>query len=137
MAVFKKGDLVTLIADWDCKGTVYYQQAVVFSCGKKQMILTHEKSGEELGRHFRPELGSLEMIPPSDQCYGWRQAGGVFPRMTPEQAVVSGLKVAESIQNFERWRIECAIKSGGSDINYVRAMRQDLDALHELSVIER
>jgi hypothetical protein len=52
--VFKKGDAVCWISDWDNKGQVRIVRAVVYSCGKKRMVLSDAASGEELGRNYRP-----------------------------------------------------------------------------------
>jgi len=53
--VFKKGQRVTLITKWDSKGTFTLTPAVVYSCGAKQMVLTHATTGVELGRHYLPK----------------------------------------------------------------------------------
>ena len=53
-AAFKKGQKVTLVVDWDRKGTIAVTPAMVYSCGKRIMVLTHALTGEELGRNYRP-----------------------------------------------------------------------------------
>ena len=85
---FKKGDKVTIISDWDKKGTCSYQDAIVHSCGKKQMVLTCAETGKELGHHFRPER---------DQ-YG---RAAVFPRMTRDEAIAATLSFAKVIVENE------------------------------------
>lgn len=55
MTTFTKGDRVWLINLWshqDCSFTV--REAVVYSCGAKQMILTDPATGKEIGRNFLP-----------------------------------------------------------------------------------
>lgn len=52
--MFKKSQNVNLVKSWDDKGTVSITPAIVYSCGKKQMVLTHAVTGEELGRNFKP-----------------------------------------------------------------------------------
>ena len=54
MATFKKGDAVTIIRKWSKECATYAQKAVVYSCGKKQMVLTCAITGQELGRNFLP-----------------------------------------------------------------------------------
>lgn len=53
--MFKKNQAVTFIRNWDSKGTVAITPAIVHSCGKKRMVLTHATTGVELGREFRPQ----------------------------------------------------------------------------------
>jgi hypothetical protein len=70
MTNFKKGQIVNLVKDWDGKGTVYIAPAIVHSCGKKQMVLTHAVTGVELGRHFRPQRegwGNAELVLTADE----------------------------------------------------------------------
>jgi len=73
MKAFTKGQAVTYIVNFDENGLFVFRQAVVYSCGKKQMVLTDATTGEEIGRHFRPELGGKN--------------GGTFPGMTDGQAI--------------------------------------------------
>lgn len=65
--MFTKGQTVNLIQNWDSKGTVSVTPAIVYSCGKKQMVLTHAVTGEELGRTFLParEQYSKALVVPS------------------------------------------------------------------------
>lgn len=114
---FNKGDLVTYIADWDRKGTVYFRHAVVYSCGKKQMVLTDAETGEEMGRHFAPVRGE------DGAC-------GTFPRMTDEDARAACLKAAERILERERAHYErCLAAGNGAD--YDAAIRRNIEALHD------
>lgn len=131
---FKKGDRVTYISDWDRKGTVYFVQAIVHSCGSKQMVLTNEATGEEMGRHFRPETGSLETVVVGPNTY--RIAGGTFPRMTDDEAVAAGLKVAAAIQQYQREQFARCLAGGHSEI-YNDAIRKNLAELHELRVFDK
>jgi hypothetical protein len=128
---FRKGQKVTFIADWDRKGTVTFRHAVVYSCGMKQMVLTDAVTGDEMGRHFKPAVGSLETIK-TDNCY--RMAGGTFPRMTDEEAVEAGLKVAAAIQQYEREHFARCL-AGGHGEGYNMSIRKDIDALHDLRAI--
>ena len=87
---FTKGQKVTYICSWDNKGTVAYRQAVVHSCGAKQMVLTDEVTGEEMGRHFAPVLGSLDNI----RSFNY---GGTFPRMSDDDAAALSLEVGAKV----------------------------------------
>ena len=117
---FKKGDAVTFISDWDRKGTVTFRDAIVHSCGKKQMILTDEQTGEEIGRHFKPEIGG--------------EMGGTFPRMTEEEAVAKGLEIAERVLAKEREHFARCL-AGNNGESYDNAIRKNIAALHEPRVI--
>lgn len=121
MTAFKKGQAVTEISDWDRKGTVTFRHAVVYSCGKKQMVLTDAETGAEMGRHFRPEIGN-------------DVSGGTFPRMTDDEAVAMGLKIAAAIQQYQREHFARCL-AGGHGEGYNRAIQKDIDALHDLRAV--
>lgn len=88
---FNKGQLVTVFGDWNRRGTVYFRHAVVFSCGKKQMVLTDEATGEEMGRHFAPVMGDML---------------GTFPRMTDAEAHAHAAKVGAWIIEREKAHLD-------------------------------
>jgi len=117
---FNKSDKVTFINDWDRKGTFYFQHAVVYSCGNKQMVLTDATSGEEMGRHYAPEHG--EII-------------GTFPRMTDEEATAHCLKAAADYVAAQPEYYERMIKNNSErypeDRYYEKSMRADLEKIHE------
>lgn len=50
---YTKGQAVTVIRDWDNKGTYTYQFCTVVAAGKKNLILADAKTGEALGANFR------------------------------------------------------------------------------------
>lgn len=54
MAAFKKNQNVFLIQSWNGKGEFQVVTAIVYSCGKKQMVLTDANTGRELGRNYLP-----------------------------------------------------------------------------------
>lgn len=118
---FKKGEAVTYIADWDCKGTVYFRHAIVYSCGAKQMVLTDSTTGVEMGRNFRPIVG--EII-------------GTFPRMSDEAAVTKCLEAGASIVASERARFDRCLAAGHGE-SYNAAIREDIDQLHEPRAIKK
>ena len=88
MKTFTKGQNVTHITNWDHNGTFVFRQALVYSCGKKQMILTDLLTGEEIGRHFNPEIG----------------AANTFPVMTTEEATEKSLQMATEFLETETAR---------------------------------
>jgi hypothetical protein len=128
---FTKGQEVTYISDWDRKGTVTFRHAVVYSCGAKQMVLTDAETGEEMGRHFRPAIGSLEVVAQGNLR---AMPGGTFPRMTDEEAVEAGLKIAAAIQAYERELFARCLAAGNGE-SYNRAIQKDIDSLHDLRVV--
>jgi hypothetical protein len=121
MKAFSKGDKATQIGSWDNKGTVFYRDVIVYSCGRKQMVLTDAITGEEIGRHFAPVIGSLDSI---NWCV-------TFPRMTEQQAVETCLIAGARIVELERVRMQDCIQRNSNDARYVASMQHDVDALHE------
>jgi len=115
MSAFKKNELVTYIADWDRKGTVTFRHAVVYSCGKRQMVLTDAETGVEMGRNFAPVVGELT---------------GTFPRMTDEEARSACLVAGAAITEKEAADINLRIERSTSE-SYSEAMRKGLVELHE------
>lgn len=114
---FNKGDQVTYIGCWDRKGTTYFRHAIVYSCGKKQMVLTDTETGEEIGRHFTPartEIGT----------------SGTFARMTDAEATAAALALAENIIARETARLERCLQID-ADEGYKNVIRKDLANLHE------
>lgn len=128
---FTKNQHVTLISDWDRKGTVTFRHAVVYACGAKRMILTDPETGNEIGRNFRPAVGKLENSLVNG-CY--YMPGGTFPRMTDEQAIEAGLKVAAAIQQYEREHFARCL-AGGHGESYDASIRKGIAELHDLRVI--
>lgn len=135
---FKKGDLVTFIADWDRKGTVYYRQAVVYSCGTKKMVLTDEATGGELGCNFKPQVGSLVSFT-AELPNGFKvrtPAGGTFPRMTDEEAEAACLAVAASIRKDEEEHYARCL-AGDHGEAYDAGIRKEIERFHEFRALKR
>ncbi len=126
---FKKGDLVTRIASWDDKGTFYFIHAVVYSCGKKQMVLTDADNGNEMGRHFSPALGEM-----SARKYG---GGNTFPRMTNEEAEAACIELAGRLVTEEKARLIEGRDRDGMTEGYKKAMQKNIDGLHEPRAMNR
>lgn len=51
---FTKGQRVTVMGDWDRKGTVWVRHATVHSCGTKVLRLTCDVTGDEFGDEYAP-----------------------------------------------------------------------------------
>ena len=114
---FNKGDAVTLINDWDRKGSTYFRHAVVYSCGKKQMVLTDAATGDEIGRHFRPACAKIGYA-------------GTFPRLTDAEATVAALALAETVLASETAHLERCLQNDTAGEGYKNAIRKNLAALH-------
>lgn len=118
---FNKGDLVTYISSWDNKGTVVYRQAVVVSCGKKQMTLQTE-NGVMMGRNYHPVAGTTEGL------------GGTFPRMEGEELERVALQIAANIVASETKHFETCLAAGHGE-GYDAAIRKQMNELHEPQVM--
>lgn len=128
---FNKGDQVTLIGSWDNKGTVFYRNAVVHSCGKKQMVLTCATTGEELGRHYRPERGALEKV----TGFNWV---GVWPRLSREEAEALCLEVGALVVKANREHLaERRIRFADAEPGYFAALDKSEAELHEPRALDR
>lgn len=114
---FNKGDEVTYISDWDCKGTTFFRHAIVYSCGKKQMVLTDAETGAEMGRNFCPERAEIGCV-------------GTFARMTDAEATAAALALAENIIANEAARFERCLQDDTAGEGYKNAIRKDLAQLH-------
>lgn len=124
---FRKGELVTYINDWDRKGTFSYTHAVVFSCGKKQMVLTDAVSGKELGRHFQPVIG----------IYNEQVPAATFPRLTDEKAEEICRNFGERFNAINKANYERCIANHVNNAGYCKAIQEDIDQLHEPRAINR
>lgn len=127
---FKKGEKVTYIASWDNKGTFCFQQAIVESCGTKQMVLRHAETGELMGRLFRPEIG----IPHSSSV---RHSSGTFKGMSDEEAREVCLQEAAIYLRWNRESIQNGIASAAPGASYAKALERELAKLHEPEAIKR
>lgn len=115
---FTKGQKVTVIGDWNGKGTCYVRQATVHSCGTKQLKLTCDSTGDEFGRNLRPVVA---------------EAGqpGVRPRLEGAALEAEAMSVAVTVLESERARLtHCRDKVGPTaGYGYTEAMQRGLDAL--------
>lgn len=133
MAAFKKGQLVTVLGTWDGKGTVFYQQAIVYSCGKKQMVLTDEATGEELGaRFYNPRIGDV-----SEARGNGGHWQGVFPRMSDAEAELLCLEAGALMLIAYNEHFDFRIKQWGSNLQYKASMEKSRAELHEPRAVKR
>lgn len=118
MKDFTKNQKVTRIINWDRKGTFVYQDAVVYSCGHKQMVLTDEVTGEEIGRHFSPLKAEVG-------------AEGTYPRLTVEEATEICLDLAAKFLDSYRAGDRKRIENTPGQEGYHAALRREEEKLHE------
>lgn len=122
--MFKKSDKVTIFGNWDRKGEVFFRHCVVYSCGKKQMILADAETGEVVGRHFKPvKAEGVEF--------------GVRPAMSDEEAAALCLEIAAAFLVRERAHLEDCIARNAGEGGYVRAMQASIAALHAPSFVKK
>lgn len=115
---FNKGDEVTYISDWDRKGTAFFRHAIVYSCGKKQMVLTDAETGEEMGRNFTPARAEVGRA-------------GTFTRMTDAEAAAAALTLAANVLVSETAHFERCLQDNTASKGYKNAIHKNLAALHE------
>lgn len=127
---FNKGDLVTLIGSWDNKGTVSYRDAIVHSCGKKQMVLTCATTGEELGRHYAPARGSLDKV----TGFNWL---GVWPRQSREEAEALCLEAGALVIKAVREHLAERRVRYADDKKFLAALDREEAQLHEPRALDR
>ena len=117
MKVFTKGQAVTYIVNFDDKGLFVFRQAVVYSCGKKQMVLTDAATGEEMGRHYRPEVGG--------------EHGGTFQALDQAAAIAKCEDLARAyLAKISQFYLE-ASKNLGFGEAYAEHMAEKLQELGE------
>lgn len=121
---FRKGDRVYLLQNWDRNGTVSVTEAIVYACGKKQMILTHAATGEELGRNFLP----------GEKQYNHDR---VMARTVRADAEAVALEIAAEILVDEREAHAKRLEMWGDNQVYRKTIEECIAALHEPRVIWR
>lgn len=126
---FTKGDRVTRISDWDGKGTVAIQEAIVHSCGVKRLILTDAETGEEIGRNFRAERNE-----PEDRITRWGghfAQGLILPALDRDEAIKIALESGAAIVASGRAKAERRIEEEAGNEGFISAMNSKINALHE------
>lgn len=126
MKQFKKGDKVTVFSDWDSRGTIKATQCIVLSCGKKQMTLALESTGENSGRNYRPSYNFDHSI--------YRDGTLVVSRLEGDELQAAGMDLADDYLEDARFAAHFKILNP----NYTEAfILQYLRELHEPRVIIR
>lgn len=123
---FKKGDRVTHFGSWDDRGTMYYTDAVVMSCGPKRMTLVCEATGAMMGRDFRPAVGTL-----SDAC---THNGATLLRLMDRDAQAFGLSAATEYIRHKLADAEMRVKLPAYSMQTVKSRTSEL---HEPRVMAR
>lgn len=118
--MFTKGQLVTLLQNWDRQGTVRVVDLIVHSCGKKRMILVDDAGAQFEGRFFSPAKEQ-------PGC------GYVVSRLSKADADAAALGFGAVIVKDERARMEHAIAHYGypETDGYTKSVRKSLAELHE------
>lgn len=118
---FTKGQRVTVISDWDRKGTVCVRHATVHSCGTKVLRLTCDVTGDEFGDEYAP------VVAEQGRC-------GVRPYLDGESLAVEAMAVATNQLEAERkYLTECRDHNAAGPNpcrHYVAGMNASLAALH-------
>ncbi len=114
---FKKGDAVTIIQDWDRRGTVSAHNATVYSCGKVRMVLTDTTTGEELGREFSPNAAT-------GTDFGTRM------RLTADELATVGLAIATRRVEATRAIYLSKLEEYKDNRGFCFNTQEDLDELH-------
>ncbi len=122
--MFTKGQEVTLLQDWDRKGTVRIAELTVHSCGKKQMILT-DCSGDKFEGQF--------FFPTGTDGRNYR----IVARLSAEAAEAAAIEMGADVAKVEREAMERAIAHCGhpESHGYTKAVRAEIAEIHEPRVI--
>ena len=123
-AQFKKGDKVTYFGSWNNKGVSFFTHAIVHSCGSKQMVLICEATGEVMGRHFAPVVGSKNGI-------------GTFPRVSDSATKLHGFGLARDFKANRIANLESYIARSSNPF-YIKSVREELNDViaDQINVIE-
>lgn len=103
---FTKGQKATYFTRWNSAGDFAYRDVIVYSCGNKRMVLTCERTGEELGRRYNPtgidshEIGTGFVL------------AGTVERMTDAEAEAFCNEKAAEYKKKELDRIAAAEAAG-------------------------
>jgi hypothetical protein len=120
---FNKGDEVTILTDWDGKGTVAYRHCVVYSCGLKRLVLLDAETGECIGRDFTPK--KAESL--SDLLLEYQS---IFSRLSGDEVRGLAIPCAEAILVEEKNHIEFRLEDSPNENCRLRQLKE-LEALHE------
>lgn len=116
---FKKGERVTVITDWDWKGTVAVRHATVHSCGTNVLRLTCDVTGDEFGHEYYPVVAAPG-------------ACGVRPFIEGAELEAEVTAVANGVIKKQHAHFDYCIESerDGSP-RYLKHMAEEKAAIHE------
>ena len=112
--MFTKGQKVTHISRWNNLGDFTYRDAIVYSCGKKRMILTDEITGEEIGRNYNP----------SGETFG----EFTVPRLSVEDTIALASEKSKEFRIKKEELLRHCLTIDASD-SYKQAIQVQLDEL--------
>ena len=119
---FTKGQRVTVIGDWDRKGTVWVRHATVHSCGTKVLRLTCDVTGDEFGDEYAP------VVAEQGRC-------GVRHRLDGSSLEAEAMAVAKHQLEAERKHLtECRDRNAAGPNpcrHYAAGTNASLAALHD------
>jgi hypothetical protein len=112
---FKKGQPVTFLQTWSwTTGEVKIVELIVYSCGKKQMVLVDEKGEKFQGTHFAPQVEQ-------------GRPGRVLPRLSKAEAEAAALEWSAQLIKAEIEHINrCLIHYATAGEGYLTCMRAKL-----------
>lgn len=118
--MFTKNQPITLFINRNNKGSVQVHDLIIYSCGKKQMVLVNEAGEKFTGANWRPQ---------EEQSSFHR----VTPRKTVEEADAYATSLAQHIVASEKARMENCISHYGypEEHGYTRTVRKNIADLHE------
>ena len=127
---FKKGDMVTVISNWDSKGTVSYRHCVVHSCGLQRLVLIDAVTGKCVGRDFRPKKAKslTDVIEDTNHIHFGTM---IFARFSEDEIKSIVIPFAEHILALEKKDIERDLLDDLNHPSRVRRLESKLAELHE------
>lgn len=120
----KKGTHVWLIREWDGKGTIAVERCTVDSWGKRQIHLRRLAGDMTQHRFYTDHVN--------------REAPGthVLP-VEGTDIQTAALGYARECLTYREMQLRRCLSIEGASAGYLKAVRADLEALHEPRVIDR
>lgn len=135
MKDFTKGQKVIHISLYNRNGAFTFTRAIVQSCGKKQMTLLNEKTGEMMGRNFCP-LEGFKSVHHDIEAWAAKDnrpmhhvcQSGTFRDMSDEEAHALCLKLSAEWIAADLVRLE-RCKASSNHQAYINSIQRDIDIL--------
>lgn len=127
---FKKGDMVTVLSNWDSKGTVSYRHCVVHSCGLQRLVLIDAVTDQCVGRDFRPKKAKslIDVIEDTSHIHFGEFT---FAKLSEDEIKSIVIPFAEHILVLEKKDIEGDLLDDTNHPSRVRRLESRLAELHE------